>query len=622
MAAAHDTAVAVPAAAPDIRARVRAAQMGMIFEQTAVAVFAATAYAIALVLYLRGTIPTSTLAIWLGIKVAVVLPRIVHGVMFRRSQSKALHWLYWGRFMLFVDGLVWGSAAVFLAPADDPSLMPLVVATLAGVSTVAAFVLHADWPCCVAYTAPMQLPGVVVMLMRGDSFGLYGAFSITTFYALLLLATRRSERQVVEMLTLRFTNEGLNTQLSSALDRARRENQAKNEFVANMSHELRTPLHGILGMSSMLLSNTPPANPREGLTVIRRSGEHLLGLINNILEYARLGVQGIEVHPQLIDLAQLIDDTLEMCTPGATEKGLQLTSALDLPRPCMVAMDPFRLRQVLLNLVGNAVKFTEHGTVRVHVSEAGTPGLVRRLLIRVEDTGVGIAPAMLDTIFEPFMQVDSSNTRKFGGTGLGLSITRAICRAMGGSISCSSSLGQGSTFEVSLPLVRYRSAQAPAPAQAALPVAPESGSESGPESASLRGRVLLAEDNEVNALVAEASLAQLGLAVERVVNGFGVVERVCQLRTPRPDLVLLDCQMPEMDGFEAARRIREHEAANGLPRLALIALTANVFPEDREQCRAAGMDDFLAKPFSAEQLREMLAAHMAPASPVSSSVPT
>ncbi|HET7794740.1 MAG TPA: ATP-binding protein [Rhizobacter sp.] len=618
MAAAPDTAVAAPAAAPDIRTRVRAAQMGMIFEQTAVAVFAATAYAIALVLYLRGTIPTETLAIWLGIKVAVVLPRIVHGVMFRRSRSHDLHWLYWGRFMLFIDGLVWGSAAVFLAPAEDPSLMPLVVATLAGVSTVAAFVLHADWPCCVAYTAPMQLPGVVVMLLRGDSFGYYGAFSIATFYTLLLLATRRSEQQVVEMLTLRFTNEGLTSQLSSALDRARRENQAKNEFVANMSHELRTPLHGILGMSSMLLSNTPPANPREGLTVIRRSGEHLLGLINNILEYARLGVQGIEVHPQQIDLAQLIDDTLEMCTPSATEKGLKLTSVLDLPRPCRVAMDPFRLRQILLNLVGNAVKFTEHGTVRVRVSEAGSPGPSHRLLIRVEDTGVGIAPAMLDTIFEPFMQVDSSNTRKFGGTGLGLSITRAICQAMGGSISCSSTLGQGSTFEVSLPLLRYRPAHAPAPAQAASPVA----TESPPQRAPLNGRVLLAEDNEVNALVAEASLSQLGLAVERVLNGFGAVERVCQLRTPRPDLVLLDCQMPEMDGFEAARRIREHEAANGLPRLPLIALTANVFPEDREQCRAAGMDDFLAKPFSAEQLREMLVAHLAPTTPVSTSVPT
>jgi two-component system, sensor histidine kinase len=606
MAAATAT-VAVPPVAPEIHARVRVAQMSMIFEQTSVAVFAATAYAIALVLYLHSEISTQTLAIWLGLKIAVVVPRIIHGRMFRRRQTDSLRWLTWGRAMLFVDGLVWGSAGVWLTPANDASATTLVIATLAGVSTVAAFVLHADWPCCVAYTAPMQAPGVVMMLSRGDSFGLYGAFSIITFYTLLLFATRRSERQVVEMLTLRFTNEGLTRQLSSALDLAHRENRAKNEFVANMSHELRTPLHGILGMSSMLLSNTPPANPRDGLTVIRRCGEHLLGLSNNILEYSRFGAQGIDLRPQQIDLAQLIDDTIEMCTPGADEKGLVLTGALDLPRPCMVAMDPFRLRQILLNLVGNAVKFTEAGTVRVRVTLAGeaegTPGV----LIRVEDTGVGIAPDALDRIFEPFVQVDSSNTRRFGGTGLGLSITRAICEAMGGSIGYRSTLGEGSTFEVRLPLLRYRPVNPPASTPpTALEPAP---SPNGP----LHGQVLLAEDNEVNALVAEASLLKLGLSVERVANGLSVVERVCQTGTPRPDLVLLDCQMPEMDGFEAARRIREHEHANGLPRLALIALTANVFPEDREQCRAAGMDDFLAKPFSAEQLREVLAAHLAPA---------
>ncbi|MEO8152076.1 MAG: ATP-binding protein [Rhizobacter sp.] len=594
--AAATTSISMGDVSPDIRMRVRVAQMGMVFAQTSVAVFAATAYAIALAFYLHGAIDTQTLMLWLGFKVAIVIPRIIHGRLFLRRQNDSLSWLAWGRIMLFLDGLVWGMASFFLTPTNDAGAMTMVVATLAGVSTVAAFVLHADWPCCVAYTAPMQAPGVIVMLLRGDAFGVYGAFSILTFYALLLLATRRSEHQVTEMLALRFTNEELTAKLSSALELARMENRAKNEFVANMSHELRTPLHGILGVSSMLLGSAPNTSPRDGLTVIRRCGEHLLGLINNILEYSRFGAHGIDLHTQQVDLSQLIDETVEMCIPSAAEKGLSLSSALDLPRPCMVMLDPFRLRQILLNLVGNAVKFTERGTVRVRVTQGGG----QSVLIRVEDTGVGISSTALDRIFEPFVQVDSSNTRKFGGTGLGLSITRAICEAMGGTIGYHSILGQGSTFEVTLPLQRPRGSDLPA----------TQASQAAPDDMPLHGNVLLAEDNEVNAIVAEASLEQLGLQVQRVANGLGVVDLVCQTHSPRPDLVLLDCQMPEMDGFEAARRIREHEAAHGLPRLPLIALTANVFPEDREQCRAAGMDDFLAKPFAGEQLRKILAAHL------------
>lgn len=607
MAAAVQTP-AVHDVAPDIRDRVRAAQMGMVFEQTSVAVFAATGYAVALALYLRDIVPLSALYFWLALKVAVVVPRIIHGRLFKRRKNDSLQWLHWGRAMLFIDGVAWGLAGVLFTQIEDHATLTIVVATLAGVTTVAAFVLHADWPSCIAYTAPMQAPGVVMMLARGDKLGIYGALSILTFYGLLLLATRRSERQVVEMLTLRFVNEELNAKLSSALELARMENSAKNEFVANMSHELRTPLHGILGVSNMLLGGAPGSSPREGLGVIRRCGEHLLGLINNILEYSRFGAQGVTLHPQAVDLAQLIDDTIEMCRPGAIEKGLALSASLEMASPGMVVADPFRLRQILVNLVGNAVKFTEQGSVRLHVAEIDGG---RQLRIRVEDTGVGIAPSALDRIFEPFVQVDSSNTRKFGGTGLGLSITRSLCEAMGGRITYQSTLGLGSTFEVVLPLQRLDERMLQAPP---LPLTTPPAAPADEPTRPLHGNVLLAEDNEINAIVAEASLARLGVAVQRVANGLSVVERVCQTHSPRPDLVLLDCQMPEMDGFEAARRIRAHEAEHGLPRLPLVALTANVFPEDREQCRAAGMDDFLAKPFTGEQLHEVLAPHLAPRS--------
>jgi signal transduction histidine kinase/CheY-like chemotaxis protein len=595
------------AAEGDVLTRVRMEQMAMVFGQTAAATLAATAFAIGFALHLRGSVPDLALAIWISAKVLVVIPRIVQAWLYRRWPH-SLSWLFWSKVMLFADGLVWGAAGVWLVPTDDIPTTTVMAATLAGVSAVAAFVLHVDWIACVAYTVPAVLPTAVNLLLRGDGFGAYGGFAVLLFLALLLRATRRSERMVVEMLTLRFTNERLNAQLSAALASAHRDNLAKNEFVANMSHELRTPLHGILGMANMLQHPSGAERRIEGARVIRRCGEHLLGLINNILEYSRFGAQGVTLHPQAVDLAQLIDDTIEMCRPGAIEKGLALSASLEMAPPGMVMADPFRLRQILVNLVGNAVKFTEQGSVRLHVAEIDGG---RQLRIRVEDTGVGIAPSALDRIFEPFVQVDSSNTRKFGGTGLGLSITRSLCEAMGGRITYQSTLGLGSTFEVVLPLQRLDERMLQAPP---LPLTTPPAAPADEPTRPLHGNVLLAEDNEINAIVAEASLARLGVAVQRVANGLSVVERVCQTHSPRPDLVLLDCQMPEMDGFEAARRIRAHEAEHGLPRLPLVALTANVFPEDREQCRAAGMDDFLAKPFTGEQLHEVLAPHLAPRS--------
>ena len=586
-----------PPASPaqeDIRTRVRVAQMSMLFEQTSVASIAATVFAFALCFHLSDTLPPRTLAVWLTLKVLVVIPRIVHGRLFLRRHNDSLGWMNLGKLMLFLDGLVWGSAGVLLMPAHDTATMTVLVAALSGMSAVAAFVLHVEWQACVLYTVPSLLPGALYLLGRGDSFGFYCGFSILIFLALLLRATRRSERHVVEMLILRFANERLMHELSEALALAREENRAKNEFVANMSHELRTPLHGILGMSNLLLHEDSETRRANGMVVLRRCGEHLLGLINNILEFSRFGAHGIDLHPEPVELCGLLEDTVQMCQPSAHEKGLALSCRVEVSRPRWHLADPFRLRQILFNLIGNAIKFTDTGGVQVALSEDGS----KRLCLRIEDTGMGMTPTMQQRMFEPFVQADSSNSRRYGGTGLGLSITRDICQAMGGQIACRSTMGVGSVFEVTLPL----------PVADGPLHAPAAGSPSAPQPA-LPGTVLLAEDNEVNALVAAAALRRFGLTVEHVSNGREVVERVCQSRQ-RPDLVLLDCQMPEMDGFEAARRIRAHEAEHGLPRLAVVALTANVFAQDREQCLAAGMDDFLAKPFNEAQLHAMLQRHL------------
>ena len=587
-------------ASPAMRDRVRVEQMKMLFEGAAVAAVAATAFAFALAWHLNDTVDPMVLWIWLAAKVLAVVPRIAHGVMFSRRRDDSLSWLVWGRAMLLVDGLVWGWAAIVLTPGQDVATVTVILATLSGVCAIAAFVLHTEWKSCATFALAMLLPPALTLALRADEFGLYGSAAIGCFLFLLLLVGRRSERHVVEMLVLRFTHDDLTRQLSAALELARQENRAKGEFVANMSHELRTPLHGILGLSRMLLGTMAPGSEHDNIGLIRRCGEHLLGLINNILEFSRFGAQGIDLHPQEIDVAKLIDDTTAMCMPGAVEKGLLLSCELEVSRPCVARIDPFRLRQILLNMIGNAVKFTERGSVRVCATEADNGD---SLVVRVHDTGVGIAPEGLERIFEPFVQADSSSSRGFGGTGLGLTITRDICRAMGGDIWCTSSPGAGSTFFARLPMSRLRTRETPG-FRATAP-SPLDYTER------LFGSVLLAEDNDVNAIVAEYSLRRLGVDVERATTGFEVVARVCTL-DKRPDIVLLDCQMPEMDGFEAARRIRSYEAAHGLPRIPLIALTANVFPQDRRQCMDAGMDDFLAKPFTDGQLREAISAGLNP----------
>ncbi|MDP1647623.1 MAG: ATP-binding protein [Rubrivivax sp.] len=579
-----------------VRENVRVEQMRMLFETPYPGMALATAFAFALAWHMRGTVPDATLVLWVVLKVVVVLPRAVHAYLFERRRDDSLSWLTWGVAFLLLDGLAWGSAGVLLMAPDSASDMTVIAASLSGISAIAAFAIHADWRACAVFTSSALAPIIMYFLWRGDSFGLYGAASIATFLALLLLAARRSERHVVELLVLRYRNAGLTAELSAALEQAQQESRAKDAFVANMSHELRTPLHGILGLSRKLARTIQPEE-RTTVAMIRQSGEHLLGIINNILEFSRFKAQGIDVHPTEVDVVRLAEDALAMCMPSAQERGLQLSCEVLLPTPFIALVDPFRLRQVLLNLLGNAIKFTDPGgLVMMRVSEQPAG---RGVTISVADTGIGIAPQAMAQLFEPFRQGDASASRRHGGTGLGLHITREICRTMGGDVSCQSVPRRGSVFVVELPLERLsaktRDSQ-PDPAVDSGFVVERFGG----------GTILLAEDNEVNALVAEAALNRIGAQVERVASGRGVVQRMCT-HGERPAMVLLDCQMPEMDGFEACRIVRAFERDHGLDRVPIVALTANVFQQDRERCRDAGMDAFLGKPFTEQELHQVLA---------------
>ncbi|NML16650.1 hybrid sensor histidine kinase/response regulator [Azohydromonas caseinilytica] len=385
-------------------------------------------------------------------------------------------------------------------------------------------------------------------------------------------------------------------QLEAARKAAEAASRVKSQFLANMSHEIRTPLHGMLGMAQQLLEEPLPPPQRQRAEVIQRSGELLLGVIDDVLDFSRIEAGRLELERVPFELVQLARDSVALFQTQARAKGLALRLALeDGTAQARLLGDPLRLSQILNNLLANAVKFTPSGSVALQLTPLGGG----RWRVAVRDTGIGLSEAECRRIFEPFMQADSSTTRRFGGSGLGLAIVRSLLRLHGSELGVDSAPGKGSTFWFVLELPPAPAAPAPAPVPSAKPApAP---------AASLAGRrVLVAEDNEVNMELACAVLRALGVEVRQAADGAQAVQAYA---AARPDLVLMDMHMPEVDGLAATRQIRAQEAARGWPRRPIVALTASALPEDRQRCLDAGMDDVLVKPFGLGQLRRMLEQH-------------
>lgn len=397
---------------------------------------------------------------------------------------------------------------------------------------------------------------------------------------------------VIRTLKIAFRSAALaRAEAESARREAERASESKTLFLSNVSHEIRTPLNGIIGLAQMLGRSPLNESQMRSLKTVQQLSQQLLGLLNDVLDLGRIESGKLELNVVMTDLGSLAREVHDWFVPLAKNKGLTFQIHVAVPDGFQFALDPQRFRQVLTNLVSNAVKFTQKGTVRLSVI-ADSPDFrgYSHVVCRVEDTGIGIPESAQNRIFETFYQANGTATRPFGGSGLGLAIVRQLLDLMGGDVSIESREGQGSVFTVrtsffAMPVAERGSAvKSYAPVESGLPVLP----------VRTEHRILIVEDNEVSQEVCRAVIESAGYQAEVVSSGQSAVE-AC--RTGDYSLVLMDCQMPGMDGYEATRILRE--SGHHLP---VIALTAHAFQEDRERCLRAGMNDYLSKPFSEEQL--------------------
>jgi len=575
---------------------------------------------LALVLWPEGS--HSLIISWI---VYMALTTCVRAIMsyYKKNDENSLIYDVFGKWYLIailMTAIGWGVGGYLLFPLN-PVHQLILGFVLAGIASGGVSVMSPIVRLYYLYLFLVLFPVILRLMMMGDEFIV---LALTTLFYMLVMVSigSRINKSVLTSLEVRFHNESLikfmsqarnetedlNEELSTEIEQRKRiekelqkakeaaeaASKTKSEFLANMSHEIRTPMNGILGTLQLLQGSELTESQLEYVGIAYNSSEALLSLLNDILDFSKIEAGKLKLEYIPFNLQNLIKELTVLLKQKADERQVELLTEVDPEIPVIIKGDSVRIRQIFANLMTNAIKFTQKGTVTVKARVLEKSEKTVRLRLEIQDTGIGIAEEAQRKLFNSFTQADGSTTRKYGGTGLGLAIVRQLVTIMRGRLGVDSEENKGSCFWAEITFEIPSDIEIEKPQQPVTEVVE-----------TLEGKALLVEDNPVNQIIARKMLEKVGMTYEVVNNG---EEAISRLKLKHDfNLVLMDCQMPVMDGYEATKELRDLEDNNGLSRLPVIAMTANAMEGDKDKCLAAGMDDYVSKPVNQKALKETLA---------------